>query len=164
MAGLSSYMLCLHPFPCEQAPRQKPTSTTFIPMGLCHDEKQKHKKIYLNSIGRQHLYHPLSETCTSHYMLFNPRSKNRKNVILTLLLNYSRIPHPYHHTDAPNLLKEKILKNFIIQWLKLSKSKNIKKLCVSTPFYLKNKLPDKSIHPQHSFLMGLCHDQKQKQK
>ena len=41
MAGLMSYMLCLHAFPCEQVPRQKPTSTTFIPMGLCHNKKQK---------------------------------------------------------------------------------------------------------------------------
>ena len=41
MAGLTSYMLCLHAFPCEQVPRQKPTSTTFIPMGLCHNKKQK---------------------------------------------------------------------------------------------------------------------------
>ena len=31
MAGLSSYMLCLYAFPCKQAPRQNPTSTSFIP-------------------------------------------------------------------------------------------------------------------------------------
>ena len=47
MAGLSSYMLCLYAFPCEQAPRQKPKSTSFIPMELCHDKKQKHKKQFI---------------------------------------------------------------------------------------------------------------------
>jgi len=31
MAGLTSLMLCLYAFPCKQAPRQKPTSTSFIP-------------------------------------------------------------------------------------------------------------------------------------
>ena len=31
MAGLTSYMLCLYAFPCKQAPRQNPTSTSFIP-------------------------------------------------------------------------------------------------------------------------------------
>ena len=41
MAGLTSSMLCLHAFPCEQVPRWKPATAPSIPTGLCHDEREK---------------------------------------------------------------------------------------------------------------------------
>lgn len=45
MSGLTSMMSCLHTFSCEHVPRQKPPVATSIPMGLCHDEKKKNKKV-----------------------------------------------------------------------------------------------------------------------